>query len=66
MFAFPKPEELIQDMKLEVQLRDVTYETLNQKGFEAALDEAYPHVDWKRPFDEFNTARERDKRDEAT
>lgn len=61
--VFPTPKALIQDMKLEVQFRDVTFETLNERGFDQALAKAYPHVDWKRPFDEFKAAKERDTRD---
>jgi hypothetical protein len=56
---FPTPESLLTDMKLDVQFRDVTYETLNEEGFSEALANAYPFVDWKKPFDEFNAAKER-------
>lgn len=57
--VFPSPEELLTDMKLDVQFRDVTYETLNEQGFAEALEKAYPHVDWKKPFEEFGAAKER-------
>jgi hypothetical protein len=58
--TFPSPEDLLTEMKLDVQFRDVTYETLTQEGFAAALQKAYPHVDWKKPFDEFSAAKERE------
>lgn len=57
---FPGAEELLTDMQLEVQFRDVTYETLNEDGFAESLREAYPHVDWDKPFDEFDAAKARD------
>ena len=57
--VFPKPEELITEMTLDVQFRDVTFETLNEDGFGAALRKAYPHVNWNKPFDAFNAAKAR-------
>jgi hypothetical protein len=57
--AFPDPESLIQDMRLEVTYRDVTYETLKAEEFAKALRIAYPHVDWDKPFNEFKAAKER-------
>jgi hypothetical protein len=57
--VFPDPEELLSDMVLDVQFRDVTYETLNEKGFAKALEAAYPHVDWQKPFAEFRAAQEK-------
>ena len=57
--VFPRPEELITDMRLDVHFSDVTYETLCQDGFFEALKKAYPKVDWEKPFNEFNAAREK-------
>ena len=57
--TFPSPGDLMSDMSLDVQFRDVTYETLNQSGFSKKLREAFPLVDWDKPFDEFDAARER-------
>jgi hypothetical protein len=48
------------DMSLDVQFRDVTYETLNQPGFGEKLREAFPLVNWDKPFEEFDAARERE------
>lgn len=56
------PEDLITDMRLDIQFRDVTYETLCEDGFFEALQEAYPRVNWKKPFDEFNAAKEKTKK----
>ena len=47
-------------MTLDVQFRDVTYETLTEKGFAERLMAAYPHVHWDKPFSEFEAAKERD------
>ncbi len=57
--VFPTPANLITDMTLDVQFRDVTYETLKENGFAERLKEAYPHVDWEKPFSEFEAAGER-------
>lgn len=57
--VFPRPDQLLSTMVLDVQFRDVTYETLNEEGFAAALEKAYPHVNWDKPFDEFHAAKER-------
>ena len=46
-------------MSLEVQFRDVTYETLCEKRFAEALREAFPHINWDKPFEEFKAAAER-------
>lgn len=58
--TMPKPFELMSEMKLEVQFRDVTYETLNEQGFEEKLRAAYQQVDWDKPFSEFDAAKARD------
>ena len=57
--AFPDPESLVKEMQLHVQFRDVTYETLNERGFSKALEKAFPDVNWKKPFDEYKAAKER-------
>ncbi len=57
--VFPAPTDLIKDMRLDVQYRDVTYETLNEDGFGEALRRAFPRVNWDKPFDEYNAAKER-------
>lgn len=61
--VFPKAEHLITEMKLDVQFRDVTYETLNEEGFCEKLKQAYPHVDWEKPFNEFDAAKARDSQE---
>lgn len=58
--TFPQPSDLMSDMSLDVQFRDVTYETLNQAGFGEKLKQAFPLIDWDKPFEEFDAARERE------
>ena len=43
-----------------MHLKDVTYETLNEKGFADALRKAYPNVQWDKPFNAFDAPRQRD------
>ena len=57
--CFPTAEKILTQMKLECQFHDVTYETLNEKGFGEALRKAYPLINWDKPFDEFQAAREK-------
>lgn len=58
--VFPKPGALVSDMRLEIVFRDVTYETLNERDFGEKLRKAYPHVNWDKPFKEYDAARARD------
>ena len=45
-------------MRLEVRFKDVTYETLKREDFLQSVKDAFPHVDWDRPYDEFKAAGE--------
>ncbi|MDF7824086.1 hypothetical protein P4B35_08685 [Pontiellaceae bacterium B12227] len=56
----PDAQGLIDQMKFDVQFRDVTYETLKEPAFEEALRQAYEYVDWDKPFNEFMAAGEKD------
>lgn len=56
--AFPKADDLIKEMKLEVQFKDVTWETLNDKDFAQAIRKAFEDVDWDKPFHDFRAAGE--------
>jgi len=55
--CFPEADKIISRMKVECQFMDVTYETLNEQGFEKALKDAYPLIDWDKPFEEFRAAK---------
>jgi hypothetical protein len=59
--TFPTAEELIKDMRLDLRLKDVTFETLNQPDFLQSLKTAYPRVDWEKPYGEFQAMGEREK-----
>jgi hypothetical protein len=60
--SLPTPAALIKGMNLDVQFRDVTYETLVGVGFAEKLREVYPQVEWDKPFAEFDAARQRDSK----
>ncbi len=57
--AFPKAEGLIQKMILDVQFKDVTFETLNQPDFLESVKKAFPDVDWDKTYREFKAAGEK-------
>lgn len=56
--VFPKAEELIQKMALEVTFKDVTFETLNRPDFLESVKVAFPDIDWDSAYDEFRAAGE--------
>ena len=51
-------------MTLYVHFQDVTYETLTQEGFGEKLRDAFPQVDWDKPFNEVGAAEEDREEDE--
>jgi hypothetical protein len=63
--VFPEAADLVAEMKLDVQSRDVTYETLTDENFGVVLRSKFRLVDWDRPFKEFDAARAREKPKEA-
>lgn len=56
--AFPTAESLIQKIQLEVNYKDVTFETLNKDDFLQSIKDAYPAVDWDMAYKEFRAAGE--------
>jgi hypothetical protein len=54
--VIPEADELIKEMTLDCDFKDVTYEMLNDKEFQEALREHYPLVDWPKPFEEYKAA----------
>lgn len=56
--AFPAPEDLIKNIKLEVNYKDVTFDTLNRPDFLETIQAAYPERDWSKTFDDFLAAGE--------
>ena len=63
--VFPTAADLVEDMRLDVQFKGVTYETLQSEDFQNAVRKALPLVDWKKPFHEFD-ASEGEPQDHAT
>lgn len=56
---FPKTEDLIKNITLEVRYKDITFETLNEDKFLAQLKEAFPRVDWDKAYKEFKALEEK-------
>jgi hypothetical protein len=56
--AFPTPDELVNNINLEVNYKDVTFETLNRDDFLESIKLAYPGVDWDKTYREFRAAGE--------
>lgn len=56
--AFPTPGELVNNIKLEVNFKDVTFETLNRDDFLESIKLAYSEVDWDKTYKEFKAAGE--------
>jgi hypothetical protein len=56
--VFPNAKDLVQDMLLEVQYKDVTFETLNRPDFLDTLKVAVGIVDWEKTYNEFKAAGE--------
>ena len=45
-------------MQLDVNYKDVTFETLNCKEFIDAIKEAFPFIDWDQAYSDFLAAGE--------
>ena len=56
--AFPTAEKLVQEMRLDAQFKDVTWETLSDPDFDNALRKAFKDVDWDKPFHDYKAAGE--------
>ncbi len=56
--VFPKADVLIQKMQLDERYKDVTFETLNRPDFLQSVKDAFPRVDWDKPYREFLAAGE--------
>src|SRR5262249_42301350 len=51
--VFPSADEVISEMCLDVSFKDVTFETLNDPEFIERLKEAYPDINWDKPYSDF-------------
>jgi hypothetical protein len=58
---FPKAEDLIQRMHLDVRYKDITFETLSREDFLESVKTAFPMIDWEKPYNEFRAAGEKRK-----
>lgn len=56
--VFPDAKDLIRKMALEDRYKDVTFETLNRADFLKSVKEAFPRIDWDKPFNDFKAAGE--------
>lgn len=56
--SFPAAEELISNINLEVNYKDVTYDTLNRDDFLESIKSAYPEVNWDKTYQEFRAVGE--------
>lgn len=55
--TFPTVDDIVRDMRMVVTVKAVTYEMLKDPKFQAGVREAYPDVDFDKPFSEFKAAR---------
>lgn len=55
--AFPKVDDIVSEMRLVLTIKAVTFEMLKDPKFQAGVREAYPDVDFDKPFSEFTAAR---------
>jgi hypothetical protein len=58
--AFPKAQDLAENMRLTPVVKDITWNTLNERGFVDWLRKQWPdRADLRQPFDQYRAARER-------
>lgn len=55
--VFPSAADLVDKMELEVDYKDVTYETLSKADFLDAVKEAFPQINWERAHEEYLAAK---------
>ncbi len=56
--VFPQAEKISKGMTLDVNYKDVTYETLQRTEFLDQVKKAFPYVNWKQPFEEYKAVGE--------
>ncbi len=56
--ALPSAKSFVSEMEIQCYFKDVTYEMLNEKEFLLTLKKAYPYVEWPKPYEEYDAARE--------
>ncbi len=55
--SFPRVEALVKQIELKKTYKDVTFDSLNKPSLQAELQEAFPAIEWKKPFTEFAAAK---------
>ncbi|MDQ0917566.1 hypothetical protein [Paenibacillus sp. V4I5] len=58
-YVIPNVEEFLEEMDIQCDFKDVTYEMLNNTDFQNKLKALYPYVDWPKPYSEINTIQEK-------
>ena len=58
--VFPKAAELIGKMTLEDHYKEMTFETLNRPDFLASVKNAFPQIDWDKPYHDFQALGEKE------
>lgn len=56
--SLPETDKILDNIKLEVCFKDVTYHTLNEPNFLKKIMKLYPDFDWDKPYEEFLAAGE--------
>ena len=56
---FDKAKKQALNIELIEIYKDITYETLIEENFFINVKEAYPLIDWERPYKEFNAIKEK-------
>ena len=54
--CFPAVDSLLRDMEVRLVIKSVTYEMLKEPKFQKLVRDAYPKMDWNKPFEEFSAA----------
>ena len=54
--CFPAVESLLREMEVRLVIKSVTFEMLKETKFQKLVRDAYPGMDWNKPFEEFSAA----------
>lgn len=55
----PSVDELVKNINLYCDFKDITFETLQDKDFQISIRKQFPHVPWPKPFEEYDAIPER-------
>jgi hypothetical protein len=54
--CFPAVDSLLREMEVRLVIKSVTFEMLKETKFQKLVRDAYPGMDWNKPFEEFSAA----------